>query len=206
MSGNGDNMATFFKVTKEDVEAVSVAQWKEMFAAFCPRTHLLQITPEVLKYLKSDGMVMPQNTPTTAQRNNFKQKGESLESEDDDSESWASVSSSEELPSAPSQFLQNIGRRQNGTDDRRMNDIKDDDKFERGNGYSEEKAIESENYVFQERRNSVSSSDEDEDEDDGKSLEVDKFYEFDSYIEDSIEELGGAVIAKLNRKSPKVRN
>lgn len=182
-----------YKFTKDDVDAVNVTSWLDGYKHLCPKTISLPVPPEVLKYLKSDGMVMPQNTHTTAHLNSTSSRKGKNEEEDDDNVSWASLSDMEE-PCMPSEFLQKIRRQQEGPGGKKGghgervdgDDFGDDSKWQR-------------------QSNSSSSSDEDDDPSGHKkSMEVEKFHEFDSLLDMSIKELGGAVLPKINRKSPKV--
>ncbi|CAL8071601.1 unnamed protein product [Orchesella dallaii] len=176
MSGDEEDSCSIYNFTRDDIDAVNLINWYGNFKNLSPKTICLSIPPEVLKYLKSDGMVMPQNTHTTAHVNIGNKE------EDDDNTSWASISDhgDDNPPPIPSEFLQQLRQQQPSQD---------------ANGDSEE--------LWE--RGSDSSGDETHDlrEEDRKGGEVKQFHEFDSLLDSSIKELGGAVLPKVNRKSPK---
>ncbi|ODN03124.1 hypothetical protein Ocin01_03535 [Orchesella cincta] len=183
MSVEEEDSCSIYSFTRDDVDAVNVVNWYELFKHLSPKTICLPIPPEVLKYLKSDGMVMPQNTHTTAHVNYGTSSSANNEDDDgDDNTSWASISENgDDQPSIPSEFLQQLRQQQPSQD---------------ANGYGEE---------LWERGSNSSSEEVDTrgGQENRKGLEVEKFHEFDSLLDASIKELGGAVLPKINRKSPK---
>lgn len=188
---------TIYKFTREDVDAVNVTNWHDRFRELTPKTILLPIPPEVLKYLKSDGMVMPQNTHTTAHLNLKKGSGATSSSrnncdeeddDEDDNGSWASISDNEEAPGVPSEFLQKISRSRRSSRRGGEGSVEEEFGAEGDNDWDRQSA-------------SSDSSDEGQRK---KVMEVEKFHEFDSLLDSSIKELGGAVAPKINRKSPRV--
>lgn len=185
---------SLYRFSRKDMDAVNCTNWYERFKEICPKTKFLTLPPEVLKYLKSDEMFMPPDTHTTAQFSCATVEDEDVaHGDEEDNGSWASISDNEEAPPIPSEFLQRISREGRG---------------ERGDRDGQREV--GEEAVEEYERTDNESSDESECDRDGvpgpgKRLEgVEKFHDFDLMLDATIRELGGAVLAKVNRKSPKV--